>query len=208
MRTLITIALLFVTSASFAQLFSSKYYPGIYYNNNGVQHNGFICINNAPTSWIVAHPDNIIYFKTDKDTVIQKVKMSTLRGFVVQYNESLVYDTFAVVHNSKSARIKYNNDMMEVLFNKGPIKLYDHALTRRGGVLMLLSPIYVDNYYFYGDNPDDAIEMRNKDFKDVMSKMLADDPEIVGKINNGIYKMNNMRIMLKEYYAMHPYLRN
>jgi hypothetical protein len=208
MRKLITLALLFVTSASFAQLFSSKYFPGIYYNNNGVQHNGFISINNAPTSWIVAHPDNIIYFKIDMDTVIQKVKMSTLRGFVVQYNESLVYDTFAVVHNSKSARIKYKNDMMEVLFNKGPIKLYDHALTRRGGVLMLLSSIYVDNYYFYGDNPDDAIEMRNKDFKDVMSKMLADDPEIVGKINNGIYKMSNMGIMLKEYYAMHPYLRN
>jgi len=156
----------------------------------------------------VSHPDNYIYFKTDKDTAVKRVKMSTLRGFVIQYNESFVYDTFAIVHNSKSARIKYKNDMMEVLFNKGPIKLYDHALTRRGGVFMLLSPIYVDNYYFYGNNPDDAIEMKTKDFKEVMSQILADDPEIVEKINNGIYKMSNMRIMLKEYYAAHPYLRN
>ena len=67
---------------------------------------------------------------------------------------------------------------------------------------------YVDNYYFYGNNPEDAIEMKNKDFKEVMSKMLADDPEIVEKINNGTYKMSNMRVMLTEYYAKHPYLRN
>ncbi len=209
MRKLITIILLFVTSSSFAQLFSSKYFPGTYYKSNGEQHNGFISINDAPTSWIVAHPDNIIYFKADKDTAIQKVKMSALRGFVIQYSDdALSCDTFAIVHNSKSSRIKYKNDMMEVLFNKGAMKLYDHALTRRGGVFMVLTPLYVDNYYFYGDSPDDAIEMKSKDFKDVMSKILEDDPNIVEKINNGTYKINNMRIMLKEYYSTHPYLRN
>jgi len=43
--------------------------------------------------------------------------------------------------------------------------------------------------------------MKQKDFKGIMSTMLADDPGIVEKIGKKIYTMSDMHEMLKLYYA-------
>jgi len=188
---------------STAQAFSATYYTGSYYMLDNTKYTGLLGLNPDPPLRFKSHPDNVLYFKQDKDAVVQKVPMSNLNGFFMK--TSLTNDTFAIVHNSKSSRIKFKNDCIEVLYRKGPVNLYDYRIMRRGGVFMLLSEIYVDNYYYYGSEPDSAIEMSNKDFEKIMSEMLADDPEIVAMIHQKEYKMSEMFKLLKEYYSRHSF---
>jgi hypothetical protein len=46
--------------------------------------------------------------------------------------------------------------------------------------------------------------MKRKDFKDVMSSMLADDPQIVAMIQNKTYTIGDMHMMLAVYNKEHP----
>src|SRR5258708_5326337 len=104
--------LLFLTAASMqsnAQTFSTTYNTGSYYTLDNAKHTGLIGLNPDPALRFKSHPDNILYFKQSKEAVKQTVQMSSLKGFVINMGESSVVDTFAIVHNSKSSRIKFKN---------------------------------------------------------------------------------------------------
>lgn len=203
---LILTLLILISSTTFAQIFGRNYNTGTYYGVDGQKHEGLLAMDFDPPS-LFSSGDNTIFFKTDTSAKKQKIKASTIKGFIVSNKDTARTDSFVIVHNPKSYRIKYAYDITQVINDSGPVKLYNYRLQRKVGVgfgvtvVITAAVTYYDNYYFYGPDPNSAVEMKKKDFKDVMSKMLADDMDIVAKIQNGTYTMGTMHKMITEYHA-------
>jgi hypothetical protein len=205
---LVAILLFFSASPLFAQIFGRDYNPGAYYTTDGQRHEGLLAMDLNPPSIFSSRSDNTLYFKPDSNTKRVKIKASTLMSFVVSNKDTARTDSFVVIHQPEHSRIKYDYDFIQVIFNNGPVKLYNYKLPRAAGgglgfgaISVGLAFTYYDNYYFYGENANSSLEMKRKDFKDVMSKMLADDPEIVTMIMNKKYTIGDMHVMLKRYNA-------
>jgi hypothetical protein len=204
MKPFLLIALfLLITSSSFAQLFGRNYTTGAYYTVDGQKYNGLIAMDFDPPS-IFSSRDNTIFFKTDTGAQRVKIKVSTIKAFCVTNRDTARTDSFVIIHNLNLSRIKYDYDIIQVIYDKGPVKLYNYRLQRRvgGGFnALLVTATYYDNYYFYGADANTAVELKNKNFIEVMSNMLADAPDIVEMIKNKTYKMGDMHEMLKRYNA-------
>jgi len=199
---LLTILFIVFAIPSFAQIFGKNYNPGTYYTQDGQKHIGYLAMN-FDEPGLFSSSDKILYFKTSMDAKREKIKASTIMGFVVANKDTARTDSFVSVHPTNS-RIKFNCDFIQVICDNGVVKLYNYRIPRKyAGAFGAIGAFvtYNDNYYFYGANADTAVEMERKDFIDVMSKMLADDPEIVAKIQSKDYTMGDMHRMLKLYYT-------
>jgi len=205
MKPYLFLLMLFLTAqSSFAQILGRKYSQGTYYTIDGQKREGLIAYDFSPPSIFSSSPDNKLFFKADSNAKREKIKASTMKSFIVTNKDTARVDSFVIVKKLERSRIKYDFDFIQVIFDRGPIKLYNYRLQRQTGAGINgfgLAVIYYDNYYFFGENADDAVEMKRKNFKDVMSKMLADDPEIVNLIQNEKYSIGDMHEMLKAYYS-------
>lgn len=202
--TLFTILLIAITLPSFAQIFGRDYNPGTYYTKDKQMYTGFLAMDFDLPSVFSTHADKTLYFKPDLDAKRQKIKASTLTRFTVTNRDTARTDSFVTISNVGRSRIKFQFDFVQVICDNGPVKLYNYRIPRKVGAgfgMVGLSITYYDNYYFYGPDADTSVEMKQKDFKGVMSNMLADDPGIVEKIKNETYTMGDMHEMLKLYNA-------
>jgi len=57
----------------------------------------------------------------------------------------------------------------------------------------------MDYTYYYGTDPDNLTKLTHKEFMDVMSKIMADKPEIVSKIQDKTYRYSDMKELLIYY---------
>jgi hypothetical protein len=60
---------------------------------------------------------------------------------------------------------------------------------------------YTKEKYYYGNNPDNLTELTRKDFMNVMSRVMADKPEVVAKIQKKDYRYGDMKDLLVYYYT-------
>ncbi|MEO6980079.1 MAG: hypothetical protein ABI113_16940 [Mucilaginibacter sp.] len=202
--TLFAILLIAIALPSFAQIFGRDYNPGNYYTKGNQKYTGFLAMDFDLPSIFSSHPDKTLYFKPDANAKRQKIKASTLTCFTVTNRDTARTDSFVTISGFNRSRIKFQFDFVQVICDNGPVKLYNYRIPRKVGAGFSMLGLYVtyyDNYYFYGPNAGTSVEMKQKDFKGIMSTMLADDPGIVKKIENQTYTMGDMHEMLKLYNA-------
>lgn len=202
--TLFTILLIAIALPSFAQIFGRDYNPGNYYTKDKQKYTGFLAMDFELPSIFSSNADKTLYFKPDQDAKRQKIKASTLTSFTVTNRDTARTDSFVTISDIGRSRIKFQFDFVQVICDNGPVKLYNYRIPRKVGAgfgMVGLYTTYYDNYYFYGPNADTSVEMKKKDFKSVMSTMLADDPDIVEKFKKKHILWGNMHEMLKLYYA-------
>jgi hypothetical protein len=131
---LIIVVLFFSASPLFAQIFGRSYSPGAYYTTDGQRHEGLLAMDFDPPSIFSSHPDNTLFFKPDSNAKRIKIKASTLMSFVVTNRDTARTDSFVIIHQPEHSRIKYEYDFIQVIYDRGPVKLYNYRLQRRAGM--------------------------------------------------------------------------
>jgi hypothetical protein len=200
--------LLFSAMPSFAQfrLFGKEYSPGVYYTKDGQKRQGLIAIGLEDQAFFARHPDRTLYFKANKDAEKEKIKASTLKAFVIANRDSMITDSFVTIYTPDRYHIKFEYDFVRVLYGNGPVNLYDYeGLVANGGgfggnnIALTFSYTSTVHYYYYGKDADNSVTLDRKDFKDVMSKMLTDDPQTAEMILKKQYRFGDMQKMIKQY---------
>jgi len=189
-----------INTFTHAQADDDKHWqPGCYYDNDGVKNTGFITyyINeefaNSPAQ-------KFFLFKRNPNEIGVKVFAGNITSFVVARDSFVVSDS----------RILNETPFIQVAVNN-PLKLYVARLPRHTPEFGLGTSIgflsiagetsfpYTKNKYYYGNNPDNLTLLTRKDFIDVMSKIMADKPEVVEKIQKKDYRYGDMDDLLVYY---------
>jgi hypothetical protein len=173
--------------------------PGYYYDNDGIKNTGFITyyINeefaNSPAQ-------KFFLFKRNPKDIGTRVFAGNITSFVVARDSFVVSDS----------KILNETPFIQVAINS-PLKLYvarlprhtpDFGLGTSIGFLSVAGEMsfpYTKNKYYYGNNPDNLTQLTRKDFIDVMSRIMADKPEVVEKIQKKDYRYGDMNNLLVYY---------
>jgi len=191
---LLLILLFFVDIAN-----AQKWQPGYFYDNDGNKNVGFIA-NYINDEYIRDPNQKSFLFKAGPNDNYSKIFAGNITSFVVAQDSFVVSDS----------RILNETPFLQVATN-GPLKLYIARLPRHTPEFGLGTQIgflsiggatsfpYTKNKYYYGNNPDNITELTRKDFIDVMSRVMADKPEVVKKIQDKDYRYGDMNDLLVYY---------
>ncbi len=179
--------------------FGHNWVPGYFYDLNGKKNMGLLADYIKERS-LFDGPDKFFLYKKDKDADKIKELAKNVRSFVVEK------DSF-VVSNSD---ILEETPFLDVAIDH-PLKLYATRLPRHVSVMgpvgavgpILLSAgvsfSYTTNKYYFGTSPDSITALSRKNFIEIMSKIMADKPEIVGKIQDRTYRYSDIDDLLVLY---------
>jgi len=205
-----------------AQLGLNQWDDGYFYDSSGKKVIGQIAVN--PSGRGPENNEGFILFRKDKGEEKEKLTASMVRSFVAGK------DSFTVAHAPRSgAWTGRSIDFVKVLVNE-PLKLYATTGDSRngGGMGPGIRPSFGigggsfgtgmggglginlgggrggkgKSAYFYGDNPNNLTELRKDNFIEVMSEIMASEPEIVEKIKNKKYKYGNMDELVLDFYKL------
>ena len=203
-----------------AQLGLNQWDDGYFYDASGNKVPGQIVVN--PSGRSPQESEGYILFRKDKGEDKEKLTASMIRSFVAGK------DSFTVAHAPRSgAWTGRSIDFVKVLVNE-PLKLY--ATTgggNGGGMAPGIRPSFgigggsfgtgmggglginlgggrgkSKSAYFYGDNPNNLTELRKDNFIEVMSEIMASEPEIADKIKNKKYKYRDMDQLILDFYKL------
>jgi hypothetical protein len=185
-----------------------NYNNGAYYAADGTKREGLIAFVDGSQSPFAEHPERAISFKASKDARPEQINASKVKALILMHPDKLAADSFVVMHSIHPSHQMMEYDFVKVLYDKGPVNLYDYAAkpdSRKGGIpeprfMADLDEAHTHHFYFYGKVADSTTEMRPKDFKNVMGKMLAADTATVSSIMSGKYTLFSMQKMMKQYY--------
>ncbi|MGV8880283.1 MAG: hypothetical protein ACOH2A_14785 [Sphingobacteriaceae bacterium] len=215
MRSILIISLLFFQTVSNAQLLGlgNRWEAGHYYDVNGQKVDGFI--SRDPAGKSPQPGEGFIIYKAAKDAEKQKLSASMIRSFVIGL------DSFTVTHNTHNELRTLNGiDFIKVLVNE-PLKLYaaNAAVGRAvspaigggfgsgggigGGVSINLGRGGASRFvYYYGTNPDMLTEVTHKNYVEILSEIMAGQPEAVEKIRKKTYKFNDLPKLIVYFYQL------
>jgi hypothetical protein len=204
-KILLSILLFVVCLAANAQNagLATMWKKGYYYDNSGKKVSGFLADYSHNVN--LFHPnDNYFLFSTVDDTAYNatksvKVFSKDIKSFVAGT------DTFVVSNSDKIKKTPF----LAVLVNND-LKLYAVEMWRGTaassfGLIGLAAAaatnnmLVMDYTYYYGTDPDNLTKLTHKEFMDVMSKMMADKPNVVAKIQDKTYRYSDMKELLTFY---------
>jgi hypothetical protein len=211
--------ILFFAIGSSAQGLSSKFQQGYYYDINGQKVDGFI---RTGTGKKLVENEGYITFKEEEKAPKQNLSASMIHGFVIGR------DSFIVARAPRVGSWSKNElDFMQVLVNS-PLKLYainsaggndsgsglspSVGLGVGGGIglgggISLGSNLFGGGnghkVYYFGSDTGSMTELKKQNFVDVMSEVMADEPEVVDKIKAKKYGMSDMEKLVKYYNELH-----
>jgi hypothetical protein len=184
-KILLLLCILSITISAKAQIFGKHYDEGFYYDPAGVKHTGLISWS-PPHKSIFSGSGDYIYFKPEKKAEKIKLKNTQIKSFALR-DDSVKMDSFVVSVNKEFK----NAPFLQVLLDND-VKIYSFAemassggmTTPGAGGTMIVGPgySYINTKYYYGSNPNDVISLTKKNFIEVMSKIMADKPDVVEKI--------------------------
>ena len=210
--------LLTALSAS-AQLGLNQWDDGYFYDANGKKVPGQIVV--SPSGRSPQDSEGFILFRKDKGEEKEKLTASMVHSFVAGR------DSFTVAHAPRTGVWTGRSiDFVKVLVNE-PTKLYATTGGAAGGRGM--SPGIRPSLgigggsfgsgiggglginlgggggkskpvYYYGDDPNSLTELRKDNFVEIMSEIMASQPEIVEKIKNKKYRYGNMDQLVLDFY--------
>ncbi len=184
-----------------------NYTNGAYYAADGSKCEGLIAFVDGSSSPFAEHPERAISFKANKDAKAEQINAGKVKAVILMHSDKLGADSFVVMHSSHPSHQMMEYDFVKVLYDKGPVNLYDYSITPDNGrpmpaprFMAEFQEAHARHFYFYGKVADSTAEMHPKDFKTVMGKMLAADTATVGSIMSGKYSLLSMQKMMKQYY--------
>ncbi len=184
-----------------------NYNNGAYYATDGSKHEGLIAFVDGSQSPFAEHPERAISFKANKDAKPEQINAGKVKALILMHQDKLGTDSFVVMHSFHPSHQMMEYDFVKVLYDKGPVNLYDYGITPDNGrpmpaprFMAELQEAHARHFYFYGKVADSTAEMHPKDFKTVMGKMLAADTATVSAIMSGKYTLLSMQKMMKQYY--------
>ncbi|GAB2687257.1 hypothetical protein GCM10027037_06860 [Mucilaginibacter koreensis] len=214
------IALLFLLiSSSFAvKAQSKKFIPGHFEDVKGNKMTGLI--QSAPSGKGPVKGQAFIVFKEDDKANKIELAASDLRYFVAGR------DSFVVAPAPMNANWSKNElDFIQVLADE-PLKIY--VLRGTGGGGFGISPgisagIGGGSFggyggggvgisfgggqggrskttYYFGASPSELTQITNDNFIDLMSDIMADEPQVVQQIQAGKYSLNKTEALIANYY--------
>ncbi len=200
---------------------SQKWQPGHFTDVKGVKETGFIRAYPGG-SGPIKNEGFIEYKETEKGSALQ-LSTSDLQSFVAGK------DSFVVAHapgNETWAKKEF--DFVRVVVDE-PLKIYATrgAGSGGGGSGVRFSPGvglstgggYGTNFggglgisfgggggksskmnCYYGTSTADMHHLTNENFIDIMSEVMADEPDVVVKIRNGNYHLSNIEKLVELFY--------
>jgi len=221
--TLFAITLLFAFSTN-ARMFGGKYEPGYYYDINGQKVEGLINKNTSGKGPIVN--EGYIVFKEDDNAAKQNLSASMIHGFVVGPDSFVV--AHAPISGAWSKyELDFLWVRVDAPTKLYTIYGSDRGKGNRGGGhpaistglgigggfgggmgmgLSLGSGLFggggggsEHTVYYYGADPNNISEVKKQNFVDVMSEVLADEPDAVEKVKDKKYKFGDMEALIKYY---------
>jgi hypothetical protein len=202
MRKFLITLLLLITIAthSHAQFmgFGHHWENGCYYDTSGIKTCGLISEYIREQSIF----DGERHFLFKKDSADKRVKIyaKATKAFVVGK------DSF-VVSNSD---ILHETPYLQVVINK-PLKLFVARLPRSvgmgvgfpaGSIITMtvgMSISYTKNKYYYGTDQNKIEPINRKEFIETMSKLMADNPNVVAKIQDKTYRYGDLDELVEFY---------
>jgi hypothetical protein len=200
---LLLLGILGVTLGAKAQSFK-KFKPGRYYDLENQKHEGFI-YRTIPASGMFKGKGDHITFLATKGSKKETVESSQLSSFVIET------DSFVVSHDTTFFK---KRPFLQVLLNT-PVKIY-LSRVQAGSYIPVVGlgvagavggavagaatglgtqPII----YFYGVNPENVGNINNKNFIDVMCRIMRDKPLITAKIKDQYFRLKDMDELLDAY---------
>lgn len=213
--------LLFAITAN-AQFPGSKFLPAYYYDINGQKVEGLI---RSGTGKDPVKGEGFITFKEDEKAEKQNLSASMIHGFVIGT------DSFTVAHAPKEGPWSRNElDFVLVMVNS-PLKLYavnadggggggglrpgistgfgiGGGMGGFGGLGLSLGTGALRGgggggiTYYYGSDTSAMTELTKKNFIDIMSEVMADQPDAVAKIKSKEYKIGDMEKLVTYYNSL------
>jgi hypothetical protein len=204
---LLGLFLLSAVSAS-AQLGLNQWDDGYFYDANGKKVSGQIVAN--PSGRSPQDSEGYILFRKDKGEEKEKLTASIVRSFVAGK------DSFTVAHAPRTGTWNGRSiDFVKVLVDE-PMKLYAANGVAGGGMGPGIRPSLGiglginlgggggkgKTVYYYGDDANSLTELRKDNFVEIMSEVMASQPEIVEKIKNKKYRLGNMDQLVFDFYQL------
>jgi hypothetical protein len=129
-----------------------------------------------------------LLFRVSEDSSKIKISLTQLKSYVIGV------DSFTM--NSKSSCIRVILDM--------PTKIYSITREKTGAPIMIGGGMMLGNKYdvfdyYYGTNPDSITLIKRKEFKNIMTKIMADKPLVVQKINDKTYELAEIEDLISFY---------
>jgi hypothetical protein len=226
MKILILSAIIFLFAfTAQAQMFGAKYEQGYYYDINGQKVEGLINKNTSGKGPI-ANEGYIVFKETDK-AAKQNLSASMIHGFVAGVDSFVVahapatgawskYDTdflCVVVDAPTKLYAIYGSDHTKTSHSSHGSGV-STGIGIGGGMgggmgmgISLGSGLFgggnsggsAHMVYYYGADQNNMAEINKQNFVDVMSEVLADEPDAVDKVKNKKYKLDDMEALIKYY---------
>ncbi len=192
----------FSAGHSVAQIIGGDFKPGYYYDLDGIKNEGYI--NQKPSSLSrSAKSDNAILFKSGKSSKKHLVYAGNIQSYVVDA------DSFAVVTLPSSVNgTRYRIDFAKVLFDeKVKVFLIDEKTSpsfglsagNRGAMPSINISNFARKIYLFGNSGNSVELMDKKNYKDVLTSVLAAYPDLVDKVNSSQTDYDDIEALSKEY---------
>jgi tRNA A58 N-methylase Trm61 len=172
-----------VSTSGFAQL----YKKGYYYTQDGQRVEGQFR-HSYKAHWGTG-PDNTFSFKATKNAPKKILTTKGVKALVIEK------DSFTVIKNIRlSESTAYDEDFVQVV-KAGKINLYKHFSDSESADTGTL-----DQTFSYLAEKDGKVTLlKRKEFKSQMAKLIADDPDLLKKIQNRELKYDHVEKVVDAY---------
>lgn len=199
-------------------LFDKDWREGCYYDLQGNKISGLIYSEPASPSLLKGRGDHILY-KKEKGADRKKILSDSIRSyvigvdsFVVSHFDDLAKKPFLQVIIDGPLKLYFStiarpntpvptggmySSSTTIKTPNGPVNI--PSSNYRPGPVNPFSSSYTVTSYYYGTGPDEVTELDRKSFIDVMSRMMADKPQVVELIKNKTFRYGDMDNLI-EYY--------
>ena len=181
-KILLLLFILSFTLSAKAQI-DGKFMEGSYTDTLGNRYKGLIKLTVAVGGTLFS-PKTHLTYKENKTAFEKEVAIYEAKSF------TMAADSFVISRNPGLKKVPVLMVMLDT-----PVKIYFTRFLAHGNFLLTTK----ENLYLIGEDPDRLAEITRKNFKEIMSHIMGDKPQILANIQNGLYRYGDLDDMIKTY---------
>eukprot|EP01133_Synstelium_polycarpum_P012525 gene12525-14703_t len=183
----------FVKAQLFGVIPINKFQAGYYYDLNDQKISGKIAKDASSRNTFTSK--TYFLFKSDTDRV--RISPDMIKSFVVGP------DSFTVSHGPDAQFYKVVIDGPSKLFGLSGFSSQAPTMSAAPGGGMTMNgggtTFFKSTTYFYGPDADHLSQLTRKNYAEVMSLIVADEPSLVEKIKDKTYRYGDMKELTEVY---------
>lgn len=199
-KILLLLCIFSITFTAKAQLFRKTWENGSYTDTAGHKFSGLIFYA-LPEASVFKGKGDRLFFKINKDAAQQKIPSTLIRSFVIST------DSFTVSHHPSLEKFPF----LQVVIDH-ETKLYYSAITQSsipviGGGLVggAIGAVALSgkggSAYYFGPDENHLTTLVHKNYIEVMSKLMADKPEVVERIRHKKFPSKSTANLITYYHT-------